>query len=154
MSTEVLTTISPITNEGIVTRNGATVEQLSQMADVATTTFKTWSKTTLNDRQLIVKKALEILNEKQNDYATEVTEQMGRPIAYTAKGVATAVKRGEDLVKISEDALADTPGKEEKGFRRRIKKCAVGPVLILFPWNVSQFSPRPLRAPTSQLTLV
>ena len=113
------------------------------MADVASTAFKTWSKTTLNDRQLIVKKAMEILNEKQNDYAMEITEQMGRPIAYTAK----EVKRGEHLLKISEDALADTPGEEEKGFRRRIKKCAVGPVLILFPWNVSQFSPRPLRAP-------
>lgn len=110
------------------------------MANVAADTFKTWSKTELKDRQLIVKKALEVLNEKQNDYATEITEQMGRPIAYTAKEVATAVKRGEHLVKISEDALADTPGEEEKGYRRRIKKCPVGPVLILFPWNVSRHS--------------
>lgn len=118
------------------------------MADVAADTFKTWSKTTLKDRQLIVKKALEILNEKQNHYATEITEQMGRPIAYTAKEVATAIKRGEHLLKISEDALADTPGEEEKGFRRRIKKCPVGPVLILFPWNVCHSPPLLLQRDT------
>lgn len=66
----------------------------------------------------------------------EITEQMGRPIAYTAKEVTTAVMRGEYLLKISEDTLKDTPGEAEKGFKRYIKKVPLGPVLILFPWNV------------------
>lgn len=60
---------------------------------------------------------------------------MGRPIAYTAKEVTTAVMRGEYLLKISEDALKDTDGEAEKGFNRFIRKIPVGPVLILFAWN-------------------
>jgi acyl-CoA reductase-like NAD-dependent aldehyde dehydrogenase len=136
MSAEVLTTISPTTNEGILTRNGATTQELEQIANVAAEKFKTWSKTTLSERQQIVKKALEILNSKQEEYAKELTEQMGRPIAYSAKEVATAVRRGEYLVKISGEALADTPGEAEAGFTRFIRKAPVGPVLILFAWNV------------------
>jgi len=67
--------------------------------------------------------------------AKELTEQIGRPIAYTAKEVTTAVKRGEYLLKISEDTLKDTDGEAEKGFKRFIRKVPVGPVLILFAWN-------------------
>ena len=61
---------------------------------------------------------------------------MGRPIAYTAKEVTTAVARGEYLLKISGECLKDTVGESEKGFKRYIRKVPVGPVLILFAWNV------------------
>ncbi len=62
---------------------------------------------------------------------------MGRPIAYTAKEVSTAVSRAEYLLKISDDALKDTPAEQEKGFTRFIRKAPRGPVLIVFAWNVS-----------------
>lgn len=135
MSTEVLTTISPLTNKGILTRNGVTAPELEKIAETAVETFKTWSKTSFSERQNIVKKALEILSSKQDEYGRELTEQMGRPIVYTPKEVATAVKRGEHLLKIAEDALADTPGEQEAGHRRFIRKMPIGPVLILFAWN-------------------
>ncbi len=135
MPTEVLTTISPITNQGIITRPGATVEQLNDLATKSASTFKTWSKTSLSDRQAIVKKAIKLLDGREDVLGKEITKQMGRPIAYTTKEVATAVKRADHLLKISSDALSDTPGEEEKGFKRHIRKCAVGPVPILFPWN-------------------
>lgn len=102
---------------------------------MATEAFLSFRKTSLADRQAIVKKALKLLGDKQDELAKELTEQMGRPIAYTAKEVTTAVKRGEYLLKISEETLADTPGETEKGFKRFIRKVPVGPVLILFAWN-------------------
>ena len=40
-------------------------------------------------------------------------------------------------MKISDEALADTDGEAEQGFKRYIKKVPVGPVLVLFAWNVS-----------------
>ncbi|KFY82069.1 hypothetical protein V500_10840, partial [Pseudogymnoascus sp. VKM F-4518 (FW-2643)] len=135
MSTEVLTTISPTTNKGILTRAGATPADLETIVDVSAERFKTWSKTPFSERQAIVKKALEILLSKKDEYAKELTEQMGRPIAYTGVEVTTAAKRGDYLLKISESALEDTPGEPEKGFTRYIKKVPVGPVLILFAWN-------------------
>ncbi|KAK0658103.1 Aldehyde/histidinol dehydrogenase [Cercophora samala] len=135
MSVEVITTISPTTEEPILTRNGISTEELEQIPDIATQAFKAWRTTKLADRQIIIKKALKILADKQDELANELTVQMGRPIAYTAKEVATAVKRSEYLLKISDDVLQDTPGEEEKGFRRFIRKVPVGPVLIIFAWN-------------------
>ena len=136
-----ITTISPITNQPIIVRPEATEPELARLVDVAQKAFKTWSKTTLSERLEIVNKALKHLSEQQDEYGKQITEMMGRPIAYTAKEVSTAVMRGEYLVKISESALADTPGEEEAGFKRLIRKMPVGPVLILFPWNVCIPSP-------------
>jgi len=122
-----------------LTRTGISPSEIELLPINATEAFEKFKKTSLQERRAIVKKALELLGEKQDVLAKELTEQMGRPIAYTAKEIATAVKRGEYLLKISEDALKDTEGEAEKGFKRFIRKMPVGPVLVLFAWNVSEF---------------
>ncbi|KAL2130021.1 hypothetical protein VTI74DRAFT_7017 [Chaetomium olivicolor] len=135
MSVEVITTISPTTDEPILQRNGISQGELEELPDIATQAFDAWRKTTLKERQNIIKQALRILDGWKDDLATELTVQMGRPIAYTAKEVATAIKRAEYLLKISDETLKDTPGEPEEGFKRFIRKVPVGPVLIIFAWN-------------------
>lgn len=135
MSTEVITTISPSTNKPILTRNGLSDSDVALLPALSTQAFNAFRLTSLEERQVIVKRALELISDKQNVLARELTEQMGRPIAYTAKEIATAVARGEYLLKISSDALEDTQGEPEKGFKRYIRKAPIGPVLILFAWN-------------------
>ncbi|KAK1766943.1 Aldehyde/histidinol dehydrogenase [Phialemonium atrogriseum] len=135
MSAEVLTTISPTTNEPILTRNGISDVELGLLPKAATDAFRSWRTTPLADRQIIVKKALTLLATKTDDLALELTVQMGRPIAYTGKEITTAIKRAEYLLKISDEALKDTEGEPEAGFKRFIRKVPVGPVLIIFAWN-------------------
>lgn len=134
---EKITTISPTTNKPVVERNGPTDAELAEIPKIAKKAFLKYSKTPLEERQKIVKKALQNITDKQDELAQEITEQMGRPIAFTAKEITTAVARGEYLLKISNEALDDTPGEPQDGFKRYIRKCPLGPVLILFPWNVS-----------------
>jgi acyl-CoA reductase-like NAD-dependent aldehyde dehydrogenase len=141
MSVEVLMTISPTTNEPIITRNGLSASEAEELPNIATKAFESWRQTSLTDRQIIVKRALQILESKKDELGQELTLQMGRPIRYTAGEVATAVKRGEYLLKVSAETLKDTPGEGEKGFRRFIRKVPVGPVLIVFAWNVSTDRP-------------
>src|SRR5690242_6698467 len=136
MSVEKITTISPITNQPILTRNGLSDADIQSIPEIATRAFESFRRTTLGERQQIIKKALKLLNERQDALGKELTEQMGRPIAYTPKEVTTAVMRGEYLLKISDETLKDTPGDAEKGFKRYVRKVPLGPVLILFPWNV------------------
>lgn len=140
MAAEKITTISPTTNKPVVERTGPTDEELAQLPKTAQKAFLNFRKTTLPERQKIVKKALQLLTEKQDELAQELTEQMGRPIAYTAKEVTTAVMRGEYLLRISDKALDDTPGDPQDGFKRYVRKTPLGPVLVLFAWNVSAFS--------------
>lgn len=136
MSLEKITTISPITNKPVLTRTGLSDADLQSIPQTAAAAFNSFRQTSLTERQKIVKQALKLLNDRQDELGREITEQMGRPIAYTPKEIATAVMRGEYLLKISEETLKDTPGEPEKGFERYIRKVPLGPVLILFPWNV------------------
>ncbi|OAQ95815.1 hypothetical protein LLEC1_05437 [Akanthomyces lecanii] len=135
MSVEVINTISPTTGETVITRNGASSADLDLLPQVATEAFHSFRKTTLKERQEIVKKFLKGLADRETELAEELTVQMGRPIAFTGKEITTAVKRGEYLLKVSGEALQDTDGEAEKGFKRFIRKVPVGPVLVIFAWN-------------------
>lgn len=139
MSVEVITTISPTTHEPILKRYGPSDVDLDRLPATAVTAFEAFRKTTLTDRKDIVNKALRLLSDRQDDLALELTTQMGRPIAYTAKEIATAIKRAEYLVRVSDEVLKDTDGDAEAGFRRYVRKVPVGPVLIIFAWNVSGY---------------
>ena len=145
MSVEQLITISPANNKPILTRDALSTADIALLPRIAEKAFDDYRFTSLKERQEIVSKALDLLNEKQDVLARELTEQMGRPIAYTAKEITTAVARGKYLLKISEDALKETEGEAEKGFKRYIRKVPVGPVLILFAWNVSSEPRHPVR---------
>ena len=137
MSTEIITTFSPSTNKAILTRSGLADPELALLPATATQAFIDYRRTPLKKRQQIVAKALELLDDRQDVLAKELAEQMGRPIAYGAKEITTAVIRGKYLLKISDDALKDTEGEPENGFKRYIQKLPIGPVLVIFAWNVS-----------------
>lgn len=139
MSTEVITTISPSTNKPVLTRDGLSESDAALLPALSTQTFNQFRLTSLGERQAIVEKALKLILDKKDVLARELTEQMGRPIAYAAKEITTAVTRGQYLLKISSDALKDTPGEAENGFKRYIRKVPIGPVLILFAWNVGSY---------------
>lgn len=143
MSVETITTVSPTTNEAILTRSGASPADLELLPKVATEAFQSFRKTTLKERQAIVRRFLDGLADHEAELAEELTVQMGRPIAFTGKEISTAVKRGEYLLKISDEALKDTDGEPEQGFKRFIRKVPVGPVLVIFAWNVSRRNPPP-----------
>lgn len=140
MSVAKITTISPITNRPLLTRTGASPDDIVRIAESAQEAFRSFSEsTTLKQRQEIVTRALGILERRKDELAREITDQMGRPIAYTGVEVATAIKRSHYLTRISDAVLGEDgviPGEEEKGFKRYIKRKPVGVILIIFAWNV------------------
>lgn len=139
MSSETLTTISPTTNAPILTRSGITESDLLTIPQTAQAAFRSFSQsTTLAQRQEIVAKALALLGKKKDVLAREITEQMGRPIAYTGSEITTAVKRGEYLNRVAGEVLGEKiDADSEKGFKRYLRKEPVGVVLVIFAWNVS-----------------
>lgn len=140
MSLETISTISPTTNRPILTRTGVTSDSLQQIPETAQAAFRSLSQsTTLEQRQEIVARALSILEKKKDVLAKELTEQMGRPIAYTGIEITTAIKRGNYLNRVATEVLEDegvVAGEAEKGFKRFIKRRPVGVVLVIFAWNV------------------
>lgn len=131
-----LVTISPTSNLAVVKRGETSEAELDNIINSSVSAFSSFSKTCkLLQRKSIVEKALDLLEGKKDQISYELTEQMGRPIAYTAKEIDTAIARSRYLLKICDEVLADAPGEAEEGFKRYIRKIPVGPVLIIFAWN-------------------
>ncbi|KEF55744.1 NAD-dependent aldehyde dehydrogenase [Exophiala aquamarina CBS 119918] len=138
MAVEAITTISPTTNKPVLTRHGLAPEDILKLGVTAQAAQKSYLQThaTLSSRQQIVARALELLLQRQDELALELTEQMGRPIAYTAKEITTAVKRAEYLNKIAPEVIdVEYPGEAEAGFKRYLRREPVGVVLVIFAWN-------------------
>lgn len=154
MSSETLITISPSTNTPVLTRNATPEFELSRLSFKAQAAFQSFrsSHPTLKSRQEIVARALDRILEETDVLAKELTEQMGRPINYTAVEVKTAVKRGSYLNQIAGEVLEqDVPGQTETGFKRYIRREPVGVVLTMFAWNVRIASTYSERAPKGVL---
>ena len=137
MVSEQITTISPSTNTPILTRPAATPSEIKSIGQNAQSAFLSFRKShpTLDARAAIVSKALDILESRIDVLSKEITEQMGRPIAYTPVEITTAIKRARYMLRIAPEALANTPGDPEKGFNRYIQRRPVGVVLVIFAWN-------------------
>ncbi|KAL2429664.1 Aldehyde dehydrogenase [Exophiala dermatitidis] len=138
MVAEIITTVSPTTNKPILTRHGLPPNEILGLGKTAQQAFKSYNEThsALESRQQIITRALEILSSRQDELARELTEQMGRPIAYTGKEITTAIKRAEYLNKIAREVLGkEIPGEPETGFKRYLRKEPVGVVLVIFAWN-------------------
>lgn len=136
----VLTTVSPIDAVPDFTTPEATREQAQTTIDNANKAQKAWKQLPLDDRIKIVTKAYEHLcSEPDLDtLAKELTEQMGRPIAYTKGEITTAAARAKFLLSKAPEALK--PSREGAdgfvdGFKKYITHEPLGTVFIIFPWN-------------------
>ncbi|KAK7422937.1 hypothetical protein QQZ08_009295 [Neonectria magnoliae] len=128
-------TISPSTGQVIFEHPGASVEEARVQVDRAHAAFKSFRKTSLDERKALVVKALDVLASIKDQLTEELSIQMGRPIKFAAVEIDTMRKRAEYLLDIASEALADLPGQDEPGFRRWISKQPAGPVLIVSAWN-------------------
>lgn len=138
-------TICPSTLSVIFDEPGTSLKEAVKVAADSKKAFESYRTTSLEDRKQIVRRALDIFEQRRDELAKELTAQMGRPIRYCASEINTMRLRAEYLMDIAEESLCDLPGRPESGFRRTVKRVPVGPVLIVGAWNVSEQSYKVLR---------
>lgn len=138
---EVIRTISPATNQVVCEVPATTLEETRDIGIRSKDAFHSFKEMPYSERRAIVVKALALIQERKMELGRELSEQMGRPIAYSHKEIETMQKRADYLLDIAEEALAPLPGRPESGFKRCIKKIPRGPTLIVFAWNVSAAHP-------------
>lgn len=130
-------TISPSTNEVVCEVEESTIEDARIVVHNSEDAFQFFKQMPFAQRKSIIIKALKLIQERKMALGKELSEQMGRPIAFSHKEIETMQKRADYLLDIAEEALAPLLGRPESGFRRCIKKIPVGPTLVVFAWNVS-----------------
>ena len=97
---------------------------------------KRWKATSIAERAVVCRKAVEYFNNHIGEISEELTWQMGRPIQYSPYEISRGFnERAEYMISIAEDSLKNVEVNEIEGFTRYISREPLGTVLVLAPWN-------------------
>lgn len=128
--------ISPIDGMVYAERNLATNEQIEATLAKAITAQQGWKRVPIAERILICRKMLVWLVERADEIGTELTWQIGRPIAYSPFEIRRGfAERVNYLCDIAEQELSDLAIEPKENFQRFIRREPLGIVLVLAPWN-------------------
>jgi acyl-CoA reductase-like NAD-dependent aldehyde dehydrogenase len=85
---------------------------------------------------------LQLFECNKQEYAKQLTEEMGRPIKFAAGEMGGFLERARYMVSIAKDKLKDVELKDtdKPGFRRWIRREPMGVVVLISAWNVGQSS--------------
>ena len=128
--------ISPIDGSVFAQRELASDEQVNRVLEAANAARKGWRATPLSRRIEIVEAMVQYMEAHVADIATELTWQMGRPLAYTQNEILRGFQeRARHMSNIAQGCLGDIAVPETAGFTKFIRRDPVGTVLVVAPWN-------------------
>ncbi|MDA0195479.1 MAG: aldehyde dehydrogenase family protein [Bacteroidetes bacterium] len=128
--------ISPVNNSIYAEREYASTSQIEHVLSKSVDAQKKWKNVPLSERKAICQNMVGYFIDHIDQFATELTWMMGRPIKYAPLEIKGGFKeRADYMINSSEQALADIVPEVKTGFKRYIKKEPLGTVLVLSPWN-------------------
>ncbi len=132
---EIQKTISPVDGSVYVERAYATQAEIRNTLKKATDAQHEWKRVSLEQRQAICSRAVDLFVAKKHQIAEEITWQMGRPVQYSAGEVAGFEERARHMINIAPQALEAIEPSHKPGLLRYITREPVGVVLVIAPWN-------------------
>jgi acyl-CoA reductase-like NAD-dependent aldehyde dehydrogenase len=136
MPREVQKTISPVDGSVCAEFELASGAGIDAALDTSIRAQRAWKATPVDQRAAICRRAVDLMVGRADQLATELTWQMGRPVAHTPLEIRRGfAERAAYMIGIANDALADVVLEPKDGFRRFIRREPLGVVLVLAPWN-------------------
>ncbi|EMD35822.1 hypothetical protein CERSUDRAFT_96047 [Gelatoporia subvermispora B] len=134
---ETQTTISPHTQQPLVTRTYPSQQELDDAIRRAAAAQQKWRRVPLQERIAIGRKFMDEFRSMSAEIPMELTLQMGRPVSQVPGEIRGFLDRADYLLNIAESALSDVSLKDtdKPGFKRYIKRIPLGVVLVVAPWN-------------------
>ncbi|MZR13415.1 aldehyde dehydrogenase family protein [Maritimibacter sp. DP07] len=126
---------NPATGEQIGACPAATPAIIDEVLSAAETGFAIWKAWSLNERAALMSKAADHLRTMQEEAATQLVLEMGKPRAEAMTEIGNCIAMFEWAPNAARD-IADRLLPARDGFRDlRVKHEPVGPVLAIAPWN-------------------
>ncbi|RNI20841.1 NAD-dependent succinate-semialdehyde dehydrogenase [Flexivirga caeni] len=127
--------INPATEAVIASIADGGPQDAVRAIDVAAVTQHSWAQTAPRARSEILRRAYELMMDRQEQLATIITAEMGKPLA-EARGEVTYAAEffrwfSEEAVRIGGDATLSGDGNT----RIIVTKAPVGPCVLVTPWN-------------------
>src|SRR5687768_15423369 len=129
-----IATINPTTGETLQTFEALTKPQLESKLALAANTFRTYRQTSFAEREALMYRSAEILEEDKPRLARLMTIEMGKPIKGAVQEIEKCALVCRYYAENAEGHLADQVI-ETNATRSFVRFQPLGPVLTVMPWN-------------------
>ncbi|TQI70861.1 succinate-semialdehyde dehydrogenase/glutarate-semialdehyde dehydrogenase [Gramella sp. Hel_I_59] len=125
---------NPYTGETIEKFEELSKEQIDEVLENAQQRYKLWRKTSMGERAEFMKNAAEELKANKEEYARDITLEMGKPISQSISEIEKCAWVCEYYAKHAEEHLADrlVDTDAQKSY---VSYEPIGVVLAVMPWN-------------------
>jgi acyl-CoA reductase-like NAD-dependent aldehyde dehydrogenase len=128
--------ISPVDGSVFTEFELASANTIDRMLEAATRAQRRWTGVSIDQRAATCRRAVQLMVDAADEIATELTWQMGRPVAQSPFEIRRGFQeRATYMIDIASGALSDIALDPKEGFQRFIRREPVGVVLVLAPWN-------------------
>ena len=127
--------LSPIDGHVVYSGKHHSNEDINNAVEQARSAQKYWQLTSLDERLNKLRAAADYLFDHRIEIGIEITNQMGRPVTYSAGELAGVKERSDRMIGLAKSALADIKPETMDGFDRKIERVPLGVVAVLAPWN-------------------
>src|SRR5690606_20902852 len=109
-------------------------QQINEAIDRADERYRSWKKVSFPERKKLMLKAARELRKNKEEYATAITEEMGKPITQSLAEVEKCAWVCEYYAAHAEKQLSDK-SIETEAFQSYVSYEPIGVVLAVMPWN-------------------
>ena len=128
-------TVTPIDDTVLLTRERHSDAEINKALETASNAFSVWRGWSAEKRIDVLRRAVAAFVNNIDGIAMEITQQMGRPIAFARGEVKGFEDRALAMLKMAPGALAPVLPPKLEGFHRSIKRVPLGVIAVLAPWN-------------------
>ncbi|MGK9268427.1 succinate-semialdehyde dehydrogenase [Bacillus inaquosorum] len=130
-----LTVYNPATGEEIKTIPQQSAKEVEEAIERSHQAFKTWSKTSANERASLLKKWYELIVEHKEELADLITKENGKPYKEAVGEVLYGAGYIEWFAEEAKRVYGRTVPAPTTGKRIVVTRQPVGPVAAITPWN-------------------
>ncbi|MEY7848034.1 NAD-dependent succinate-semialdehyde dehydrogenase [Natrarchaeobius sp. A-rgal3] len=127
--------VNPANGEVIDSYDETSPSQRENRLERATETYAEWRETPIQRRQVLLREAADVLRANAEEYATLMTEEMGKPIDQSRGEVEKCAWVCEYYAEHAASHLQDEVVSGEPEARTVVVHEPLGPILAIMPWN-------------------
>ena len=129
-----VTTINPATEEEIASYERLSASDALEKIAKANETYKSWKKTSFEERSTLMSKLADIFDDNKEEYAQLATQEMGKMIGQSRSEIEKCAKICRYYADNIHELLADETI-ETEAKKSYVTYQSLGVVLAVMPWN-------------------